>query len=481
MFEFDDAAAEALLSELAGDQQPGWTGPLRIAAHGDDLEPMWRLEGGVPVLADDLTDAQRREASEHAAIWSQREVDDVEVTFRAHDVGRTKALLVAYRTSLMDAGIRCGAEQSSRGSQAALLFFKQTAAEIGRRPGWVAHRIDTAETLERRLPATWLAYLHRATTWEAVDLAVAATDGMTGDDAWAAFDAAAEVAVVSTPLTTLKKKLRKIREQVQRKTADERARTTFLNRRATVEQGHDGEGSYTLTGPIEDIAAIETSVRLAAVAAKGCEGEARTLAQLQYDVAKDLILDGIKLAADPDRTDLAVPNRKGVTPKVIVTVPVLTLLGQSDEPGRLEGYGPIAPETARRIAADAPSFHRLLTHPVTGVVLDLDRTTYVPPADLRLWVKLRDETCRFPGCNRPAHLCDVDHADEWNRGGVTRAANLVSLCRPDHNGKSTGLTTEQLRVDGVVDWTTLWGRTMSDPPPDPFESVPDELLEDCPF
>ncbi len=41
----------------------------------------------------------------------------------------------------------------------------------------------------------------------------------------------------------------------------------------------------------------------------------------------------------------------GISAIVNVTVPVLTLMGTSEEPGELEGYGPIDPETARRLAA----------------------------------------------------------------------------------------------------------------------------------
>jgi len=55
-----------------------------------------------------------------------------------------------------------------------------------------------------------------------------------------------------------------------------------------------------------------------------------------------------------------------------VTDPVLTLLG-GNEPGTLNGYGPIGTDTARKLAAHGPSFLRLLTHPVWGAVLELDR------------------------------------------------------------------------------------------------------------
>ncbi|QWT24467.1 13E12 repeat family protein [Subtercola sp. PAMC28395] len=48
---------------------------------------------------------------------------------------------------------------------------------------------------------------------------------------------------------------------------------------------------------------------------------------------------------------------RGVRPTVIVTVPVMTLLGHTDEPGDLSGYGPIDAETARELARHAPSLH----------------------------------------------------------------------------------------------------------------------------
>lgn len=61
----------------------------------------------------------------------------------------------------------------------------------------------------------------------------------------------------------------------------------------------------------------------------------------------------------------------GIQRQVLVTVPVLTAMGASDEPGFLDGYGPIPADAAREIAAGAPSFARLRTHPETGAVLSV--------------------------------------------------------------------------------------------------------------
>jgi hypothetical protein len=34
---------------------------------------------------------------------------------------------------------------------------------------------------------------------------------------------------------------------------------------------------------------------------------------------------------------------------------------------------------------------------------------YVPPPSMADFVRCRDLTCRFPGCDKPAQLCDLDH------------------------------------------------------------------------
>lgn len=143
----------------------------------------------------------------------------------------------------------------------------------------------------------------------------------------------------------------------------------------------------------------------------------------------------LESAGDPISLPEAV---RGIRATVVLTVPVLTLLGHGDEPPVLEGHGPIDIETARRLAADAPSFIRVLTDPHTGAVLSVGRRRYAVPADLRTALAVRDVTCRFPGCARRAARCDVDHSTAWAAGGETAADNLAHLCRKHHRLKHLG-------------------------------------------
>lgn len=174
----------------------------------------------------------------------------------------------------------------------------------------------------------------------------------------------------------------------------------------------------------------------------------RTFTQLRADAFCDVMLrgevDGI---------------RRGIRANVLVTVPVLTLLGHDDEPAELEGYGPIPADVARALAADSTGFTRLLTHPETGVVLSVGRDRYTVPAGLRLWLRARDETCRMVGCGRRASVSDVDHGHAWADGGTTSGDNLAHLCRGDHTRKHTlGWRMKHL-AGGTIRWRSPMGRT----------------------
>ncbi|PTT16203.1 HNH endonuclease, partial [Microbacterium sp. HMWF026] len=152
---------------------------------------------------------------------------------------------------------------------------------------------------------------------------------------------------------------------------------------------------------------------------------------------------------------------------IVVTVPALTLLGAGDEPALLDGYGPIDFDTARRLAGESATWTRLLTHPLTGVPLALDRTSYRVTAALRRWLGVTSPTCIFPGCGRAARACDIDHLTAWSDGGTTDADNLEPECRPHHRLRhETKWTPVRDPDSGDVRWRSPLGHeTEVDPPP----------------
>ncbi|MGH3355324.1 MAG: DUF222 domain-containing protein [Nocardioidaceae bacterium] len=60
---------------------------------------------------------------------------------------------------------------------------------------------------------------------------------------------------------------------------------------------------------------------------------------------------------------------------------------------------------------------------------------YRPSQHTRDVVCARDRTCRFPGCNRRARACQLDHTRPWPHG-PTCACNLGALCTRHHRLKT---------------------------------------------
>ena len=181
--------------------------------------------------------------------------------------------------------------------------------------------------------------------------------------------------------------------------------------------------------------------------------DTRTMDQRRADALAGLVTAGL---ADP-----GLPRAK-VRAAVSVIVPVGTLLGVEDPdgagpcPAELAGYGPIPTALALEIAADA-QWTRLLTDPATGHLLEVDPTRYQPPAALARFIRVRDRTCRFPGCPVPAERCDLDHTTAHRKGGPTDHTNLGPFHRYHHRGKHEGGWQVAQPEPGTFEWTSPTG------------------------
>ncbi|MDY7527156.1 MULTISPECIES: HNH endonuclease signature motif containing protein [unclassified Cryobacterium] len=313
--------------------------------------------------------------------------------------------------------------------------------------------IEASRTLAEDLPVTREALASGAISYRHAQVIMEQAWGIRVDDdpeaaarARAVFE---EVLVPDAEVLTVAKladRARRVRERTRPETITARHQKSVEDRHVVFQALNDGMASLYLTGNAEKVQAAYHRTLDTALTLQGPE-ETRTLTQLAADVLTDVLIGGVT----PDGLGA------GVAAQVNVTVPVLTLLGKSEEPGYLSGYGPIDPDTARRLAAGAPSFTRLLTHPETGVVLSMGRDTYKPPAALKKWLEVRDETCTFPGCRRSAKRSDLDHSVEWQHGGETDAMNLAHLCPYHHAVKSYTRWTPRHLGDGRIEWTSPAG------------------------
>ena len=176
-------------------------------------------------------------------------------------------------------------------------------------------------------------------------------------------------------------------------------------------------------------------------------------------------LAGFALAASSE--DVAL-HRRPITVNVTIDLP--TLLGLSENPGQLAGYGAIPASVARALASDG-KWKRFITDPQTGALLDYGRETYQPPQALIDFLIARDRTCRFPGCRRSAALSDLDHAQSWEEGGTTSLDNLGALCRRHHLLKTHGGWAIESRADGSCTWTSPLGKIYQTPARSMAETV----------
>ncbi|ATG51479.1 HNH endonuclease [Brachybacterium vulturis] len=150
-----------------------------------------------------------------------------------------------------------------------------------------------------------------------------------------------------------------------------------------------------------------------------------------------------------------------------VTVPMLTLLGESDAPGMLDGTTPIPAQMARELAGGEDTWYRILTDATTGSYLPVPADRYRPTAEQLAHLLLRHPTCAVPGCARPSSLLsEADHIEEFDHerpteGGSTEVSNLHQLCREHHRLKTLGLIDPVRDDEAGTTWWDASGLLMS--------------------
>jgi hypothetical protein len=190
-------------------------------------------------------------------------------------------------------------------------------------------------------------------------------------------------------------------------------------------------GVFVLRGELDAEGGALVKTAIDALSHGMSRGEARSASQRRADALVDLAATQLRRG---DHRDV-----HGQRPHLTVTVSADTLRSGADAaPAELSGVGPIHPETARRIACDAvrtvvavaPSTEATMS--MRAMPLSVGRATRTIPAHIRTALNLRDQGCRFPGCDRPPAWTDGHHIIHWPDGGPTELDNLVSLCRPHH-------------------------------------------------
>jgi hypothetical protein len=191
---------------------------------------------------------------------------------------------------------------------------------------------------------------------------------------------------------------------------------------------------------------------------------------------------------------------------VNLTMPLSSFLGASGEPGEVAGFGPVAAADGRALAArlagesgsrwcftftgpdgraaahgcargrpnggsgEAAGRGWELTVTIGQLAVreclhQRESAGYQPSPTLRHLIRVRQRTCSFPGCRRPAARCDQDHTVPHDQGGRTCECNLAPLCRRHHRAKQAQGWQLDQPEPGVMVWMLPHGRSYQVQPP----------------
>lgn len=266
-------------------------------------------------------------------------------------------------------------------------------------------------------------------------------------------------------LPTLRRMINRALHRLDPKDADAKHQDARQRRFVEIIPGDHGMSWIHGYVPDEVAAAVKATLDGAAETLKRANpDDDRTTANRRADVLAALAWAALAAGriggCGGCRSGVKLADAHGRPVTVNVTLPASSLLGVADAPAMLAGFGPITAQAGRELAANAV-WRRIITDPVTGAVLDVGRTRYRPPAPLAEHILIRDVTCVWPSCERPATGpgVDIDHIIDWVLGGATADHNLGSFCEKHHVDKhQTGWQVSQ-PIPGRFDYVSPTGHT----------------------
>jgi hypothetical protein len=260
-------------------------------------------------------------------------------------------------------------------------------------------------------------------------------------------------------------------------------------------QPGDSTGTTSMFARLLVTDAAVVKQRLDAMAAGVCQDDPRTMAQRRADALGALGAGADHLACLCGAPDCDANSGDGSASRFVVHIvadpSALTAPADPDLHG--DDAPKPAAEAPERIAEPAPA-DRSLVRPAAGVLpggaivppallVELIRNgapvqfvcdpgaeaepRYAPSAKLAEYIRVRDLTCRFPGCDRPAFLADIDHTLPWPEG-PTHPSDLKAYCRKHHLLKTfwsgDGGWSDRQLPDGTIMVTTPAGKTYTTKP-----------------
>jgi hypothetical protein len=200
------------------------------------------------------------------------------------------------------------------------------------------------------------------------------------------------------------------------------ARQRDLDRHLEVQPGQNGRADIWGSVRAPDAAALD--MKLNELAATVCPDDPRTKTQRRADALTPLAAGAASMPCTCGSDECAAGGSEPKASQIVINVlaEAATVEGTSDKPGYLPGYGALPAAMVTGLAQSAT------LRPVTVPKDLVAEPHYRPSAALARFVRCRDLTCRWPGCDQPATVSDIDHTVAYPYG-PTHPSNNKLYCR----------------------------------------------------
>jgi uncharacterized protein DUF222 len=380
-------------------------------------------------------------------------VDRIGASWRAQNRGAAAALtaigeLFAYRLT------RCSdTEEWAVDTEAAV--SAEVAAALRMSQGLAASQLRYARAMRERLPRLAEVFGAGDIDQRTFATAVYRTDLITDPELLATVDGQLALAVVGWPSMTGARLAGYIDKIVAKADADAVRRRADRRREREVWFADLGDGLSEIHGSLLSPHAQALDKRLTALAATVCAHDPRSREQRRADALGAVSAGADRLGCQCGRGDCAARTRPGAPAVVIHVLAEHAATGEAGYTCASEvgADGLIGPELVAELAAAARVVR--LVHPLDAA----PEPGYVPSKALADFVRCRDLTCRWPGCEHPAFDCDIDHTVPHADGGATHASNLKCYCRTHHLVKTFWGWHDRQLPDGTVILDSPSGKT----------------------
>ena len=228
-----------------------------------------------------------------------------------------------------------------------------------------------------------------------------------------------EAAVNESPVT-FGRTCRRLLAEEDSDAAMRRLDAQHAKRRATVAQTPAGTTVISGEGVGEDAEILHTAIE--AFRRPDAADERRTPEQRTWDALVDVAAAALRAGEAPEN--------HGTIPHVSVLIDDRVLRDQRGV-GELEHTGPLPYEELTRILGNS-RYAAILTD-TSGLPLQVFHETRYVPVGLYKALRVRDETCIWPGCDMPGRWCDAAHFDvPFRRDGKLSLEGSGLLCRRHH-------------------------------------------------